>query len=72
MASLQQNIQKIRTEVYTPEVRTAIAEAIEQTDTSIQTRDLFMVTEDCTLDGARDDDKQKDYFLVITNANPPG
>ena len=72
MASIQDDIRAIRTAVYTPEVREAIADAIGQTDTNIRTRDLFMTTEDCTLPEAKDNDKQKDYFLVITNANPPG
>ena len=71
-STIQDYINAIRTKVYTPEVREAIADAINETDESIRSRDLFMTTEACTLPGSKDDDVQKDYFLVITNANPPG
>ena len=72
MATLQQNIETIRSVgVYGTDVRRAIADAIEQSDTEItdrvdtiqhdiDTRDLYMHTE--KIIGSRND-----YLLLITN-----
>lgn len=72
MATLDQNLQTIRTDIYGKNVRAAIADAIEQSDAEvddridsirdqIEARDLFITME--AISGS-----SGDYRMVVTNA----
>lgn len=73
MASLEENLETIRTNVYGKNVRAAIADAIEQSDVAIdgrigvirnaiENRDLFVSMD--KISGTSDD-----YRMTVTNAS---